>query len=486
MIRKLSINELEKGMYVSGFEKEGAENALFFMNSLLIRNKKDLEEFMNYGYRSAYVVVDDHPVPSITEKKMHIAKRDDNAEVRSDRPKMCGQAASDDFAKAGALEFWEGDVEEPSMEDAAAVYDACVDETVPQVTQAAAVEKDTAPVGPFATVEVTGGVAGRTAEASAEDDPVEIKNAVEFSEELRTAKAIRAEAENLAREFMNDVYQKNDINTEKVNRTVEDMVESIFRNRDALTSLVRLKSADDYTFAHCVNVAVLALTIGRQMRLDRSELQDLGVGAVLHDVGKMLVSQGVLKKPGPLTSAEFGEMKRHTELGAELLSRTGGISEDSVFVALQHHEKFDGTGYPGQKSGSSIHLYARIAAVADVYDAMTSNRVYQKKMPPDIALQKMYTWRDANFEPTLVEWLIKCLGIYPIGTIVELNTGEIALVKATNHTNPLQPRLLMLFDENKRQVRDPYELDLKTEVARWVVNSRDPNKLGVNIDPIIA
>src|SRR3972149_1962554 len=135
MIRKLSINELEKGMYVSGFEKEGAENALFFMNS---------------GYRSAYVVVDDHPVPSITEKKMHIAKRDDNAEVRSDRPKMCGQAASDDFAKAGALEFWEGDVEEPSMEDAAAVYDACVDETVPQVTQAAAVEKDTAPVGPFA------------------------------------------------------------------------------------------------------------------------------------------------------------------------------------------------------------------------------------------------------------------------------------------------------------------------------------------------
>jgi putative nucleotidyltransferase with HDIG domain len=457
MIRKVNINELEKGMYVSGFEKEGAANALFFMNSLLVRSKGDLEKFLSYGYRSAYVVVDEPDEGSMPDKR-HWHGDADGIES--------GQRST-------------GCPEEEPMEGGDAVCSS------PDADGAGGVD-----VSDESTLKQDAHQRGtKGAEENFRAEPgstPEIQNMVEFSEEIKAAKTIRSEAESLAREFMTAAHLKDGIDTDRVNTTVEKMVESIFRNRDALTSLVRIKSADDYTFTHCVNVAVLAVTLGRQMGLAKSELHDLGVGAILHDVGKALVSQKVLKKPGPLTDREFDEMKHHTELGAEHLSGTRGIKEEAITVALQHHEKFDGTGYPHRLAGNDIHLYARISAVADVYDAMTSNRVYQRKLQPDIALQKMYIWRDVSFESEHVERLIKCLGIYPIGTVVELNTGEIAVVKSTNHSNPLQPTLLLLFDEDGCQVPEPYETDLRNEVARWVVNSRDPNKLGVKIDPIIA
>jgi putative nucleotidyltransferase with HDIG domain len=469
MIRKVNINELEKGMYVSGFEKEGAANALFFMNSLLVRNKRDLEKFLSYGYRSAYVVVDEPDEVSMPDKRHWGGHGDADGLESGQGEKGCpeeGPLEADAFEGAGP-EYVERDTEKGRS---AGVVDVSDESDLKQEAHQRC--KD--------------GAEENFRHKAAPGSTPEIKNVVEFSEEIKAAKTIRSEAEGLAREFMTAAHLKDGIDTDRVNTTVEKMVESILRNGDALTSLVRIKSADDYTFSHCVNVAVLAVTIGRQLGLSKSELYDLGVGAMLHDVGKALVSQEVLKKPGPLTSREFDEIKRHAELSAELLARTEGIEEDAVSAALQHHEKFDGTGYPHQLAGEEIHLYARIMAVADAYDAMTSNRVYQKKLQPDIVLQKMYIWKDANFESTLVERLIKCLGIYPIGTVVELNTGEIAVVKSTNHSNPLQPTLLLLFDEDRAQVPEPYEVDLRNEVARWVVRSHDPNKLGVKIDPIIA
>ena len=153
---------------------------------------------------------------------------------------------------------------------------------------------------------------------------------------------------------------------------------------------------------------------------------------------------------------------------------------------VQHHEKYNGTGYPYRKEGERIHVFARIAAVADVYDAMTSTRVYQKALPPDLVLQKMYMWRDIHFEPNLVERLIKCLGIYPIGTLVELNTGEIAVVTATNPNNPIKPGILVLFDEDKVRIPKPIEVNLSSEMTRWVIESKDPGKFGIDIEDIIA
>ena len=290
----------------------------------------------------------------------------------------------------------------------------------------------------------------------------------------------------LVREFMDNASMGKAIKTEKVHRMVEAVVDSTFRNQDALASLTRLKSADEYTFAHCVNVCILSVAIARRMGFSKEALQDLGAGAMLHDVGKALVPADILKKKGPLSEAEFDNMKQHPILGLEYLKEMPDIKESSLHVVAQHHEKYNGTGYPAMKESERIHIFARIAAVADVYDAMTSTRCYQKGMLPDIALQKIYMLREKQFEPILVERLIKSLGIYPIGTVIELNTGEIAVVKATNHLHPLQPKINMLIKANGRKYKKPFQVNLKNTASKWVVSSKDPKSIGVDIDDIIA
>ena len=324
-------------------------------------------------------------------------------------------------------------------------------------------------------------------EPTAPEEPLKVEVAadiVEYRAEIEEATRCRDDAELLVRDFMHD--KQGELKPERVHQAVEQMVDSIFRNRDALSSLVRLKSADDYTFGHCVNVCILSMALSRQMGFTKKTAHDLGVGAVLHDIGKTLIKEKTLKKPGPLSDTEFTEIRTHPELGAELLLNADGIKDASKYVVVQHHQKYNGTGYPYKKEGERIHIFARIAAVADVYDAMTSTRVYQQCLPPDIVLQKMYMWREAHFEPNIVERLIKCLGIYPIGTLVELNTGEIAVVTSTNPNNPIKPGILVLFDEDKVRIPKPIDVNLNSEMTRWVVESKDPRRFGIDIEDIIA
>ncbi len=308
----------------------------------------------------------------------------------------------------------------------------------------------------------------------------------DFNVELIHARNIKDEAEGLVRSFMNSVRLGRDVEYDGVHETVGNMVGSIFRNQDALLSLVRLKSYDNYTFTHSVNVCVLSLAIGRHMGLDEDELHSLGVGAILHDIGKMLVPDGLLNKMSGLSAAEFEEIKKHTTRGFEIVSKTKHIKEDSRRVVLQHHERHDGTGYQGGLSGYAIHVFARIASVADVYDAMTSDRVYQKAMPPEAALKKMFMMRGKSFETELVERLIRCVGIYPIGTVVELNTGEVAVVKAQNPTHSLQPMVLVVLDKDKKLLDESFAVDLKGELGRWVIASRDSGAYGLDIEGLVS
>lgn len=458
MIKKIPIAELTTGMYVSGLEKEEPGNVLFFMNNILIRSNGDILRFQNNGYKSVYIEIADEPAMfELALLHKGGAKRErPGAEVRME-------------------EINPGD---PSWTSGGSVI---IEESFDGVTEADLLDDgpEEEEYGADRVVSFSGARPDGTAEAGAIE-------AREFQEELEEAKKIRDEAEEMAREFLNSVRLGKGIDLPAVHDNVDRMIDSLFRNQDALTSLARLKSVDGYTFAHSVNVCILSLTLGRHMGLGREALHDLGTGAVLHDIGKMLVPPGILKKPGSLTDSEFAEMRRHSLLGGEFLLKTREIKEESRLVALQHHEKYDGSGYHKKIRGKDIHLYARIAAVADVYDAMTSNRVYQRGMVPEEAMKKMYLMRDTHFEPELVERLIKCLGIYPIGTIIELNTGEISIVKMTNHTHPLQPVVTMLFDKEKRPFSEPFEVDLKDEIGRWIVSSRDADSFGVMVHGVTA
>lgn len=460
MIKKIPISELKTGMYASGLEKEEPGNVLFFMNNILIRSGGDIQRFQNNGYKSVYIEIADEPAAFVEALFEIVASKGgrSNARVRiedidTEEPEPVGAAKSTVIIEERFDEASEADIPDDGHE-----YE---EDGGDRVLAFSAVRPD----------------------ETIEEDAVEPR---EFHEELKDAKSVRDEAEVVVREFLNSVRLGKDIDTPAVHDNIDRMIDSLFRNQDALASLARLKSVDDYTFAHSVNVCILSLTLGRHMGLKRESLHDLGIGAILHDVGKMLVPPGILKKPGSLTDSEFSEMKRHSLLGGELLLKTREIKEESRIVALQHHEKYDGNGYHKKLRGKDIHLYARIASVADVYDAMTSNRVYQKGMVPEEAMKKMYLMRETHFEPELVERLIKCLGIYPIGTIIELNTGEISIVKMTNHTHPLQPVVTMLFDKEKRPFLEPFAVDLKDEIGRWIVSSRDSDAFGVMVNGVTA
>ncbi len=311
-----------------------------------------------------------------------------------------------------------------------------------------------------------------------EDEDGDVPEETDFFDELKEAKSLRNEAEGLVRDFLRNARLGGEIDTKSIDSTVGRMVESLFRNPDALTSLSRLKSFDDYTFSHCVNVSILSLAIGRHMGLKKNAIKDLGIGAILHDIGKMLVPESILKKPAQLTEDEFSVMRTHASLGDDLLSQNNEISREARQVALHHHERFDGSGYPAGLAGEEIPIFARIGAVADIYDAMSSNRVYQKAVAPEEALRKLYLMRGTHLDPAIVERLIKCLGIYPIGTLVELNTNEKAIVRSLNPANPLKPTVLMVSDRHNRMLNLPFILPLSDDQSRWITSSKDPENHG--------
>ncbi|BAL26706.1 HD-GYP domain-containing protein [Azoarcus sp. KH32C] len=278
--------------------------------------------------------------------------------------------------------------------------------------------------------------------------------------ELQRARRLQGEAEQIVRGVMGDVRIGKQIELEKVEPLVEKIVASIFRQPDALLPLLHLKDHDDYTFMHSVSVCALLTSFARTLELPREVIKEISIGALLHDVGKAKVPDGILNKPAKLTDAEFDKMKSHVVQSKIILQHTPGISEIALDVAAEHHERFDGTGYPNKLKGSEISLYGQMGAIVDVYDAITSNRVYHKGMPPTQALRKLLEWSKYHFDPKLVHAFIRSVGIYPSGSLVRLESGKLAVVQAQNMEHLLQPTVLVMFDAIRRCYLTPQVLDL--------------------------
>ncbi len=244
---------------------------------------------------------------------------------------------------------------------------------------------------------------------------------------------------------------------------VGGLVQSILRNPDALVWFNQLKMKHEYTSQHSLRVCVLALTFGRHLELTEEALNVLGVGALLHDIGKMRVPAELLDKPGSLTPEEFELMKSHVPRGVEILDRTPGIPPVAIEVVRSHHERFDGSGYAYGLKAEQISLFGQVGAIVDSYDAITSDRSYHIGMSAHDALRKMYEWRRKDFHETLVEQFIQCMGIYPIGSVVEMNTGSIGVVISANRTRRLRPRIALVLDGSKKPYESPRIVDLANE-----------------------
>ena len=275
------------------------------------------------------------------------------------------------------------------------------------------------------------------------------KDQVSTEAELPRAREIVGHTRELAFNIMDDVRLGRSLPTANAKSTVADIVESVIRNPDALVCLAQLKKRDEYTVLHSMRVCILALTFGRHLEFNVEELNLLGLGALLHDVGKIKVPDEILNKPGRLTPAEYDIIKTHVPLGVEIVESHSGIPAASIEVVRSHHERFNGAGYMKGLAGDHIGFFASIGAIVDCYDAITSDRVYHAAVSGSDALQIMYAARGKDFHPDLLEQFIQCMGIYPIGSLVELNSGAVGVVVSVNREWRLRPRVALVLMPDK-------------------------------------
>ncbi|MGI5921262.1 MAG: HD-GYP domain-containing protein [Syntrophomonadaceae bacterium] len=300
-----------------------------------------------------------------------------------------------------------------------------------------------------------------------EFDNVDLKDVVAEETRVQTIKVVK--------ETFLSLEQEKKINIRSVQEAVDKLIDELLCNRNVLVNLADIRTLDDYTFAHSVNVCILSIMCGITMSYHELRLKELGIGALLHDIGKTKIDLAILNKEEDLTREEFAEIKRHCEYGFNILRQCPDVSLLSAHIAFQHHERWDGKGYPRQLKGEKILDYARIVATADVYDALMADRPYRPAYSVSQAITILQRMSGIYLDPQSVSALVANIAMYPIGSIVELNTGEVGIVVDNNKETPARPVLKIVFDNNKRLIR-PHEIDLSkltTIIIRRTLNEED-------------
>ena len=287
---------------------------------------------------------------------------------------------------------------------------------------------------------------------AATQETEEITSTASFDSEMKKAEQLYNNAKVLQKKILHDITQDKAIDLESVQESTDAIVDSIFRNQDALSCMSRLRVKDDYLVEHSLNVSILMTIFCKHMKIERKTMEDLALGAFLHDIGKTLIPDKVLQKPGKFTDEEYAIMKTHVMLGVKILEDTPNIPETSMMVVKEHHERLDGKGYPYGLTAGQISQYSRMIAIADCYDAMTAERVYKAGMHPIKAFKILISESPGAFDKKLVEQFIQCLGLYPIGTLVKLNSGKVGLISKLNKNKPLQPFVRVFYNTRLNQV----------------------------------
>ncbi len=301
-----------------------------------------------------------------------------------------------------------------------------------------------------------------------------------LSEDIVVSDIISHELKSIARAEMQALFYNGENNRHSsvrkqmpsIKSIVHNIVDEVVHNRDIMVNIIDIRAYDDYTYSHSLNVAVLSVVMGTALGLTKKQLYDLAMGALLHDTGKMFVKKEILNKPARLTPEEFEEIKTHSERGYLYLCEQLEIPEHARIVALQHHEQYCGNGYPGGLAKDSIHLYGRICCVADVYDALTSDRPYRKSMLPSDALEYIMSGYNTLFDPMVVEILTKKIAPYPVGTCVRLSTGQVGIVVKNYQETSLRPRIRLIVNGEP--------------IDEYIDLSEDMSALNITINDIVG
>lgn len=294
-----------------------------------------------------------------------------------------------------------------------------------------------------------------------------ISEGIEIPELIR--EEVMTEVKSQVKKMMTSPSIKVSVDVKKVGEIVERLIANILENDRIVASLCDVRSIDEYTFSHSVNVSVISIVTGIGVGMKEDTLRDLGIGALLHDLGKVMVDDTILRKPTNLTSIEYDEVKKHTYYGYEILQKSENISREACDIALSHHERLDGSGYPRRLKSSDIQIFARIAAIADVYDALTTDKVYRRKMMPHDVLDYMLSLGGKHFDKSLLDAFVRHIAYYPVGTAVILNSGEKGLVSEYNPYFPNRPVVSVVIDESGHSLKKYREVDLSKKLEYRVV-----------------
>lgn len=307
-----------------------------------------------------------------------------------------------------------------------------------------------------------------------------IESRVSMQDEVARARKLQEKSKAAVTSMFLEARMGNAIHVEDAVPLVDEINKSITRNPEAFLNIARLKNKDDYTYLHSVAVCALMIALGKQMELSEEEIKEAGMAGLLHDVGKMMIPEEVLNKPGKLTDEEFEIIKAHPRRGWEVLNAAEGISAISLDVVLHHHERVDGTGYPEKISGDALTMFSRMGAVCDVYDALTSNRCYKNGWEPSEALRKMAEWRNGHFDERIFHAFVKTIGIYPSGTLVKLKSGRLAVVIEQTEKSLLTPLVKAFFSTKSNEPIMPEIIDL-TKSADSIANVEVAEKWGFDL-----
>lgn len=362
--------------------------------------------------------------------------------------------------------FWKSKFLLKSEKDLQRIQASSIGELWIDVSKGLDVEVGTASVSP----EDVAAEAEASLLAAVQSPPVSL--AVSMDDEVQRAAKLCERSKAAVVSMFADARMGQALQFEQAGELVEEISDSIMRHPNALISLARLKNADEYTYMHSVAVCALMIALARQLDLNEAQVREAGLAGLLHDIGKMAIPNEVLNKPGKLTDNEFASVRNHPEAGSRMLLESKQVSALVLDVCLHHHEKMDGTGYPHRLEGEQISLYARMGAVCDVYDAITSDRPYKRGWDPAESIRKMAEWK-GHFDPVIFQAFVKTVGIYPVGSLVRLESGRIGVVMEQQAKSLLAPRVKVFFSAKSKTPIPQEVLDLSKLAGRDKIVARE-------------
>ncbi len=308
---------------------------------------------------------------------------------------------------------------------------------------------------------------------------------VSTKDELAVAKSIHADSLRQLMNVLNSIRQGATVAMPELEVVAGSMTDSVLRNGTAMALLARMMEKDEYTSSHSLTSSIWALVFGRHLGLDRESLEVVGLGGLLLDVGKTKLPEELLHKTGELTDAERNHIQNHVQLGLEIIREAENVDQRVVDMVATHHERFDGSGYPRGWQGNQIPVFGRIGGIVDSYSAMTSKRSYAPAMSSYDAMREFTSLSDKHFQAEMVQQFIQAVGIFPTGTLVELNTGEVGVVLKEHHSTRLQPEIAVILDAEKKAVPEFKVFDLRNKEGQaptvWIERGVNPGEY--DLDP---